>query len=78
MDYRIQRGLELRNALVTIEEFQHNFSQILNNNCSIREYDIEKIDYESISALYLEVENEYQNPFRGFETFGVKAIFIFQ
>lgn len=74
--YRLQRGRSLKEAIITATDFNSNFQQILQSNKNIIQFEIESINYESFTNLYLEVENNYQSPFKRLflKTFRAQAI----
>lgn len=77
--YRRQLGEALRAAIISPEDFNHNFDTLLKTKQSHIEFKREEIDYDAFSALYLEVENNYLNFFKRLllKTFWIKVPFLF-
>jgi len=59
-EYRIEEGNKLENCVISSDIFNMELNQLLLNNSSSRPIFKEKIDYDSFSNLYLEVENSFQ------------------
>lgn len=77
--YRQQKGRLLREALIAPDDFNANFNSIMTARQSAYEWDFEEINYQAFTDLYLEVENNYQDPFKRLflKTFKVRVLFAF-
>jgi hypothetical protein len=58
--FRHTEGIKLQNCLMTKKLFEEEFKYMMQNNKSIRTANLEKINYQYFSEIYLEVENDFE------------------
>lgn len=77
--YRIAAGLNINKHLITEKEFSIHLKQLVSTNKMEKSFELEKIDYDVFSNLYLEMENKYLNQFNFFivNRFRIKSVFLF-
>ena len=61
VDFRISQGKEFGKCVITPEIFNEEIRSLFLNNKSNRVFQYEKINFDSFSKLYLEVENDFQS-----------------
>lgn len=78
-EYRLKRGKELKNAMISFEEFNLNFKTLLKTNKNPFKFMHVNIDYNCFTSLHIEVENNYINTFKKIllKTFLFKLPFLF-
>jgi len=58
--FRASKGLELKNIVISPEIFNTELKYLLSHNRSKRILNYQNINYETVSNLYLEVENKFE------------------
>lgn len=58
--FRKEIGAEIKKCVITPDQFNKEFAQLLKTNTTNRQMTTINIDYEAFSDLYFEVENEFQ------------------
>ncbi len=79
-DYRLESGKELKDCVITKDQFAAELGYLLNNSHSIRRYNIDNsIDYKSFAELYVEIENKFQNNAMRFllSKYRLKVLYLF-
>jgi hypothetical protein len=79
LDYRNSKGELLKQSLTNKTQFDANFHDLFVQADIGERYSIEKINYKKFTELYLDVENNYQSPFKRsiLKTFRFKSILLF-
>lgn len=77
--YRVATGLDIKKHLITEKEFAIHLKQLVSKNKMEKQFELEKIDYDVFSNLYLEIENKYLNQFNFFivSRFRFMSVFLF-
>lgn len=78
-EYRIERGEEAFEHLISANEFNNHLMQLTNANENIIEPEKEKIDYKKFTNIYLDCENNYTPSFYSLiiSRYRFKTIYLF-
>jgi hypothetical protein len=63
-DYRRARGAQVRDGMITEQEFNESFANLFTSGQGKSDFAQIEIDYDAFAHLYLEIENKFQSPFK--------------